>query len=202
MIYKNILIDMGNVVIDFSPDYVLSKYTDDVKLINRLKDAIFFDEMWSKADEGIVSDDEIYENAIKKLDEKYHFLVKNIINTWYKYKTENLKMRDIFLMLKNKGYKLYLCSNAAKSFYLYEDEIDTFKYIDGKVISADIKLLKPSKEYFMYVLEKFNLKAEECFFIDDTIANVKGAYKLGIDGYWFNGNVELFYEFLKGVNIL
>ena len=202
MIYKNILIDMGNVVIDFSPDYVLSKYTNDVKLINKLKDAIFFDEIWNKSDEGVVSDDEIYENAIKKLDEKHHFLVKNIVETWYKHKTENLKMRDIFLMLKNKGYKLYLCSNAAKSFYLYEDEIDTFKYIDGKVISADIKLLKPSKEYFMHVLEKFNLKAEECFFIDDTIANVKGAYKLGIDGYWFNGNVELFYEFLKGVNIL
>lgn len=35
--YKNILFDMGNVIMDFSPDYILSMYTKDVKLINFLK---------------------------------------------------------------------------------------------------------------------------------------------------------------------
>lgn len=200
--YKNILVDMGNVIMDFSPDYVIAQYTDDVKKINRLKNAIFFNEMWNKLDQAVVSKQQVYDDAIKHLEKQDYEIAKEIIYGWYKYKTVNLKMCDILKELKNKGYKLYLCSNAAESFYDYCDSIEIFKIFDGKIISADIKLIKPNKEYFEYVLNKHNLKPEECLFVDDSINNIKGAYSLGIDGYWYNGNAQLFYEYLLKTNIL
>lgn len=200
--YKNILLDMGNVIMDFSPDYILSMFTHDPKLINFLKYKIVYTDTWAKSDKGEFSEDEVYRNVIKDLDEKYHSLTKDIIYTWYKYKTDNTEMYELMKELKNKGYKLFLCSNAAESFYKYADDIKAFELLNGKVVSADIKMVKPNKEFFEYVLKTYNLKPDECFFIDDLTKNIIGAYKCGIDGYQYNGNITLLREFMKNVGIL
>lgn len=200
--YKNILFDMGNVIMDFSPDYILSMYTKDVKLINFLKYKIVYTKAWGKSDKGELTEEGIYEEIIKDLDEKYHALAKEVIYTWYKYKTENSEMYELIKELKNKGYRLFLCSNAADSFHKYEDSIEAFKLLDAKIVSADIKEVKPHREFFDYVLNTYKLKAEECFFIDDLAENVRGAYECGIDGYQYNGNVNLLRKFMKRVAIL
>ena len=111
-------------------------------------------------------------------------------------------MYELIKELKDKGYKLFLCSNAAESFHKYEDSVEAFKLLDAKIVSADIKAVKPDREFFDYVLKTYDLKAEECFFIDDLAANVKGAYECGIDGYQYNGNAGLLREFMERVGIL
>lgn len=200
--YKNILLDMGNVIMDFSPDYILSMYTQDVKLINFLKYKIVYTNAWAKSDKGELTEEGVYEETIKDLDEKYHALAKDIIYTWYKYKVDSSEMYELMKDLKNKGYRLFLCSNAAKSFHKYEDKIEAFKLLEVKVVSADIKKIKPDKEFFEYVLNKYSLKPEECFFIDDLAQNIKGAYECGIDGYQYNGNTGLLRKFMERVGIL
>lgn len=200
--YKNILFDMGNVIMDFSPDYILSMYTRDVKLINFLKYKIIHTKAWAQSDKGELTEEGIYEETIKGLDEKYHSLAKEVIYSWYKYKTESMEMYELIKELKSRGYKLFLCSNAAESFHKYEDSIEAFKLLDAKIVSADIKAVKPDKEFFDYVLKTYDLKAEECFFIDDLAANIKGAYECGIDGYQYNGNAGLLRKFMERVGIL
>ncbi|MGP1403121.1 MAG: HAD family hydrolase [Catonella sp.] len=200
--YKNILFDMGNVIMDFSPDYILSMYTKDVKLINFLKYKILYTVAWARSDKGELTEEGIYDETIKGLDEKYHSLAKEVIYGWYKHKTEGREMYELIKELKGRGYKLFLCSNAAESFHKYEDSIEAFKLLDAKIVSADIKAIKPDKEFFDYVLNTYDLKAEECFFIDDLAQNVKGAYECGIDGYQYNGNAGLLRKFMERVGIL
>jgi len=48
------------------------------------------------------------------------------------------------------------------------------------VISADVNLIKPEAEIYDHLLNKFNLKAEETLFIDDSKANIEAALKKGI----------------------
>ena len=200
--YKNILFDMGNVIMDFSPDYILSMYTQDVKLINFLKYKIIYTKALAQSDKGELTEEGIYEETIKGLDEKYHSLIKEVIYGWYKYKTESMEMYELIKELKSRGYRLFLCSNAAESFHKYEDSIEAFKLLDAKIVSADIKAVKPDKEFFDYVLKTYDLKAEECFFIDDLATNIKGAYECGIDGYQYNGNAGLLRKFMERVGIL
>nr|WP_315102627.1 HAD family phosphatase [uncultured Catonella sp.] len=200
--YKNILFDMGNVIMDFSPDYILSMYTKDVKLINFLKYKILYTKAWAKSDKGELTEEGIYTEIIKDLDEKYHTLAKDVIYSWYNHKTESVEMYELMKVLKNKGYRLFLCSNAAESFYKYEDSIEAFKLLEAKIVSADIKAVKPDKAFFDYVLKTYDLKADECFFIDDLAQNVKGAYECGIDGYQYNGNVELLRKFMERVEMI
>ena len=200
--YKNILFDMGNVIMDFSPDYILSMYTKDVKLINCLKYKILYTVAWARSDKGELTEEGIYDETIKGLDEKYHSIAKEVIYGWYNYKTESKEIYELMKELKNKGYRLFLCSNAAESFHKYEDKIEAFKLLEAKVVSADIRQVKPDKEFFEYLLNTYRLKPEECFFIDDLAVNVKGAYECGIDGYQYNGNAGLLRKFMERVGIL
>ena len=83
--------------------------------------------------------------------------------------------------LKEKGYKLYILSNFHREAFLeIERKCEFEKYFDGKVVSYDVKLLKPEKEIYEELLKKYNLNPEETLFIDDTLANTEGAEKLGI----------------------
>ena len=63
------------------------------------------------------------------------------------------------------------------------------QYLDGRVISAWFKVLKPQKEIFDILLREYDLRAVECFFVDDSSANVEGAFCAGMQGAVFFGDV-------------
>ena len=70
---------------------------------------------------------------------------------------------------------------------------------DGILFSADVLCLKPQKEIYGHLFERFHLKPEECFFVDDLELNIEGARRCGMDGYCFDdGNVEKLREVLAG----
>lgn len=62
----------------------------------------------------------------------------------------------------------------------YKDNLPAFKYFDHVLISADIKLIKPHKEAYDYILNKYNLEPSNCIIIDDQQVNTKGAKTTGI----------------------
>ena len=77
-------------------------------------------------------------------------------------------------------------------------EVDSF---DGILFSAEEKLLKPQKEIYERLFEKFNIKPEECYFIDDLQLNIDGAAACGMKGYCFaDGNVEKLQKALDKLN--
>ena len=54
-------------------------------------------------------------------------------------------------------------------------------------------MLKPHAEIYERLCEKFDLKAEECLFVDDLQANIDGAKAVGMEGYCFAGDdLDLF----------
>ena len=73
----------------------------------------------------------------------------------------------------------------------YRQVIPAIELFDGVLFSAEVKCLKPQKEIYMHFYRRFNLKPEECFFIDDLPGNIEGARQTGMDGYCFaDGDVE------------
>ena len=69
--------------------------------------------------------------------------------------------------------------------------------IDGKVVSYQIHAIKPEPEIYLYLLEKYNLKAEECLFFDDRAQKVEGAEKLGIQAIRVESQQQLLGELEK-----
>ena len=107
----------------------------------------------------------------------------------------------IMQALKAKGYRLYLLSNAATRQPIYWARAEASKLMDGALISAEVKLLKPDPRIYRTFLHKFALRPEECVFIDDTPINVEGALYENMAGIVFNMDVAALAESLRSLGV-
>lgn len=87
---------------------------------------------------------------------------------------KNLKEKDIKLILFTNKNKETL--NALKSKYKYIFEL----FGDNIVISETSKSLKPDIRAFKYVLDHYNLQADQCFAIESQQAYADKAKEIGI----------------------
>ena len=78
---------------------------------------------------------------------------------------------------------LYILSNFHRdSFEELNKRHQFFKNFDGHVVSCYYHQLKPEKEIYDTIIEKFSLNPEETVFIDDSYPNIEMAQKMGING--------------------
>jgi putative hydrolase of the HAD superfamily len=177
---RNIVFDLGNVLLDFDPNNYLEDLGYNGKTKDRLKREIFETEEWLQLDRGTITQKE----AVEKWQERNPNLeeeIGDVMAAWEKILTLKKDTVEILESLASKNYKLYILSNFhQKAFDYVSSKYDFFKFFDGQVISADIGLIKPDAEIYDYLLDKFNLKAEETVFIDDSKKNIKTAFKKGI----------------------
>ena len=125
-----------------------------------------------------------------------------MILNWTDYLTPIKGMEELIVELKNKGYKIYLLSNASFNQHNYWEKIPAHVHFDGKIVSCDVGAIKPFKEIYEALYKKYNIKPEESFFIDDLIINIFGANQTGMEGYVFTGNVVDLRKELKERGIL
>ena len=104
--------------------------------------------------------------------------------------------------LKDQGYRIYLCSNAScASVGLLPAGDSGIEYFDGVLFSAEVKCMKPQKEMYEHLFRRFDLKPEECFFVDDLQLNIEGAKMCGMDGHCFaDGDWERLRERIENHN--
>ena len=125
----------------------------------------------------------------ERLPKRLHGAVDRLMNWWELELRPMEGMEELLAELKELGYGIYLLSNATLRQPEYFDRIPASRYLDGRMVSAFHQLLKPQREIFETMLREFALKAEECFFVDDSSANVEGAYCVGLSGAVFDGDV-------------
>ena len=97
-------------------------------------------------------------------------------------------MYELVADLKAAGYGVYGLTNwSSETFYQIEKNYPVFALLDGKIVSGDVRLLKPDAAIFNCLLDRYGLKAEESVFIDDMLSNVEGARSAGLAGLHFKG---------------
>lgn len=194
---KNIIFDMGGVLIDYNPEKTVEEH------FSREHGEIFLKEIlrnpiWNDKDRGIVFPDEIMEMKKNVIPAEIFEKVSEMVHNFYPYMPPFEKMCSLVKKLKENGYGIYLLSNASSDFHERRSGIPALQYFDGVIISADYKLLKPEKEIYETLYKKFSLKAEECFFIDDVQKNIDGARATGMDGHCYShGDVDILRNALK-----
>jgi putative hydrolase of the HAD superfamily len=182
---KNIVFDMGGVILDFN-----LKKTVTQEFAPEYHDVIYehvFGEnsVWKTLDEGIYTFDQVIPGILEKLPPEIHEKISAMVTDFYDYMPPFPETYELIKELKEKGYKIYLLSNATPRFFDRFLDIPAFEYFDGLFISALYKLLKPNREIYEAFCNKFSLDPTECFFIDDLEANIEGAKKYGMQGFQF-----------------
>ena len=192
---KNIVFDLGNVLVKWVPENFIKDYSEEEKELFRKE--IYYSENWLRLDRGELSEDELWKLICGRVPEQYYADVKKLIR-WYDMSSQIEGIEDLVRRLKNQGVKLYILSNTSKVFYRYKELFPVIKLFDGAFISADHGVLKPDKQIFRLFCEKFSIIPSECVFIDDTAVNVKSATEMGFAGIVFSGDVkELKNEFAR-----
>ena len=188
---KAIIFDFGDVFINLDKEGTIERAKTLIgeDIITEREDAadksIF--EINDHYEKGLISTNEFisfYTNLKKEVSDKQLIALWNsLLLDFPKYRLEFIQT-----LAKENKYKLILLSNTNE---LHIDWIkknvpfyDYFKKcFDAFYLSHEVHLRKPDEAIFNFVLEKNNLKAEDCFFIDDTVENTQAAESIGIKSW-------------------
>lgn len=185
---KNIVLDMGNVLLDYNPEVPLDKFCPDVESKEIIRRELFEGEEWAMGDRGEIADSERYERVAPRVPEKYREALKNCAMYWDICMTPIDGAKDFCEYVKSEGFKIYVLSNASDKFYEYFPNFAPLEYFDGIVVSADEGVTKPDRRIYEIFLERFGLKPDECLFIDDREDNVRGAMEAGMQAFVFGND--------------
>jgi putative hydrolase of the HAD superfamily len=197
---RNIVFDLGNVLISFRPSEYLEKNNYPLAKRQIILSDVFWSKEWLLLDNGDLTPGE----AIDSIAEKSS-LTKQEIALIFNKRTDIMFPLDdtikILPGLKEEGYMLYYLSNFPADIF---DEVKRsypfFKYFDGGIISSDVRFSKPDSGIFNVFLEKYNLRADECFYIDDIEENVIAAVSFGMKGFFTSGSTDVSKELHQRLN--
>lgn len=188
---RNIVFDLGNVLISFRPEeYLIRNHYPKDKISLILRD-IFNSPEWPMLDRGTIDVNEATERI-----EKNSALTRAEISSVFNLRSEIMfpleENTKLLYSLKKDGLRLYYLSNFhADIFNEFNNKYSFFRNFIGGVVSADVKFTKPDPEIYRILINKYKLDPSECLFIDDSEPNVKTAEMLGMKGYCTHGSLIL-----------
>lgn len=197
---KNIVFDVGNVLLEYNPRRVLRRLSGSPEAQEAVMQALFNAPEWLRGDEGTITQHEMIETAVARIPQ-YEPLARQAFEDWVYDMTPMPGMEALIGELKGRGYPLYLLSNFGVRFYDICHRVPLLMQIPERIISCDWKLLKPQPEIYRLLLGTFQLSAEETLFIDDRPENIEGALSAGLRGQLFTG-AENLRAWLQGEGLL
>jgi 2-haloacid dehalogenase len=189
---NSIIFDLGNVLIDWNPDYVFDELFED-----KDQKKYFFENIctmeWNEQQDAGRTLKEATDTLVAK-----HPEWKEYIQAYYGRWKEMLggpihDTVEIFRLLKESGrFKLYALTNwSAELFPIALELYEFLHWFDGRVVSGEEKMRKPSLRFYQVLLDRYHLEPGKTLFIDDNKRNIEAAEKLGIRSIHFQSPAQL-----------
>jgi len=188
---RNIVFDLGGVLIDWNPRYLYRQLGGDEEQIEWFLTHVCHSEWNEQQDAG-----RTFAEAIA--DRLAHFPEHEAwIRAYYDRWQDMLGgpidgTVEILSELKENGRPLFALTNwSAESFPVAREMYPFLNWFDGIVVSGELKMIKPDPKIYLHLLEVHNIRAEESVFIDDRLPNVEGARAVGFTGIQFHSPEQL-----------
>ena len=200
---RNIVFDMGQVMIRWNPEYLLDRGNFSQEDRALLLKEVFRSVEWVQLDRGSISLKEGHAAMCRRLPERLHRAAWDYGVNWYAHPIVPMPGMDALVReLKDRGYGIYLLSNCSIPLRQNLHRLPAVDAFDGFFVSAEHVLLKPQHEIFEKFFATFGLNPQECFFVDDAVANIEGALVCGMEGAVFRGDAQTLREELVQKGIL
>ena len=184
---KNIIFDVGDVLIDFRYEEYMRDLGFSEDVIRLFVENMILSEHWHQLDLGEMDEDEAPDHFMRIIpghDTEVRAFWEHIADIVAEYPEAAPLITD----LKRSGYSVYLLSNYPPKLADLHWRVFTFMdQLDGMVISGREHITKPDPAIYELLVSRYGLKMEECLFIDDREINVEAAAKLGMDAILFTG---------------
>ncbi len=176
---KNLVFDFGNVLVVFKPEEHLRQYVQSDEEAMELRNLIWESKPWKDADIGLCGRQETFERLCEMYPEKTDLLEK-ILFECSEWLTIPQQVKDTIRKLQAAGYNLYYISNTNPMDYETMMKNHAILHeLKGGLASYQEKMLKPDPAIYQLLLDRYQLKAEECLFVDDMAVNTASAEKVG-----------------------
>lgn len=180
---KAVIFDYGGVFIDITDTFSAGLIMESMGLPDESLDLI--NKLTFDLSAGIINEqiywEELAHKTGKKIPENWHELLRKPLR-------DNMKLYEpsvkLVKKIRDRGIKAIVLSNTIPPHPEVIKPLGWYDYFDRLYFSCDIGFVKPDKKAYEYVLNKENLKAEECVFVDDREENTKAAQQLGMKTVW------------------
>ena len=203
---KNIIFDIGNVILNFNLNEVLEKFTSNKDDQQFILDNIINSPEWLEnalIDTGYISRDDAIKIVQDRTNHQKDKLIFDFWNTYNDFAKVDIRVLDLIKKLKDNNYKIYLLSNINPYTYYFVEKSGLFLLVDGYVLSYKEHKVKPFISIYKTLFERYNIIPSESIFIDDNEKYISTGVSLGLiskkvepDNYMSIINV------LKNLNIL
>ena len=180
---KNLVFDLGNVLIEWNSEKILTYFEPEKQRGQVLRQAIFESGVWHQTDKGELSLKEACEEVLTQLDASYHSAIKNIFYHWYEVVYVYSDLQERIRLWVAQDYRIYILSTTCEIFYHIEKAglLPIYPLLSGYILSSEVGVVKPEAEIYQKLLKKYNLNPVESVFIDDIQANLDTAAELGFE---------------------
>lgn len=194
---KNVVLDIGNVLVSFYPDIYISQFITKKGEIDYYEQICFKSAEWKCGDLGTKSRGEIIDAICEKYPDDAE-KVREIMANCDDMLRVSKKNTDLIKRLKAAGIGVYYLSNTNEhAFEFMTSTYEVFSYMDGGIASYRDGVIKPSADIFELFLSRYGKTAEECVFVDDMPQNVDGAKAVGLHGIVLKNIDDLEVELCK-----
>ncbi len=187
---KTIAFDLGGVIITINNDEPVRRFkeigvADADKLLDPYKQSGFFGDL----EEGKISEEEFIDKLSAHAGKKITW--DECLYAWKGFVDGvNPDKLSALEELKSEGYRVVMVSNTNGFIQSWADSEDFSElhkpvsyYFEKMYRSHEIKCMKPSKEFFAFVLEQEQTPAENILFVDDSQSNCQSAEKMGFNTF-------------------
>lgn len=187
---KNIVFDIGNVLVEFGWGPFFSKFQLTREEYDRIAKATVYSPAWNEIDRGVLSEEEVLDLFIAndpEMEERFREIYSDFNGLLRQYDYTKDWIKD----LQSRGFKVYCLSNMSfKSVRENADALDFIPMLDGAILSCYYKLIKPQPEIYELLFSKYELNPCECIFFDDLPRNILAAQKMGMQGVVFESKEQ------------
>ena len=187
---RNVIFDLGGVVLDWNPDAILEAYYEAHEVRAVMKRELFQHPDWLHMDRGLFSEADVVSRLEKRTGRPTKELqgLLDAVRASLSAKQETVALIE---RLAQRGVPLYCLSNMPATTFVYlKERHDFWPKFRGIVISGEIRMMKPEREIFEYLLQRYNLIPSDTAFVDDLAPNVEAARAIGLHAVLFRDAVQ------------
>lgn len=182
---KNVVFDVGMVLIDFCWEEQCRKLGFQDEVIEAFSVNMIHSKYWDMLDEGTIETNEAkrkFLDAMPQYETQLQLFWQNIDGVVKEYAYAKPLVKE----LQEKGYRVYLLSNYPLAMYeMHWPTFSFFPMVDGYVVSAPERMRKPNLAIYKLLCDRYGLDQTECLFVDDRQENVDAAIAYGMQAIRF-----------------
>ena len=193
---KNIIFDLGGVLIDWDPKYVyLDVFEGNEKKMNWFFKTICTEEWNLKQDAGYPL--EKATNDLIKLYPNYKSYIEMYYGRWEEMLGGKINKSVWILNKLIPQFEVFALTNwSAETFPVALKKFHFLRSFKDIIVSGKEKLIKPDPKIFNLAIKRFKIKPNETIFIDDNINNIISAKKMNFITHHFKTPEKLI-EYLE-----